>query len=230
MPDRERYIPALGHNWLTPLYDPLQRWIMREERFKRQLLLQARIEPGHHVLDLGCGTGTLTIMIKRQHPQARVVALDGDGRALAIARAKAASAGVQIAFDIGMSFQLPYPDQTFDRVLSSLMFHHLTPENKRRTAREIARVLRPGGELHLVDLGLPHSTLAYLISLFTRQFEETTDNVEGRLPEIFRAAGLDPVEETGWHMSVAGSLSLYQAGRPAVLFHAPPADLRVPHG
>jgi len=50
-----QYIPALGRDWLTPLYDPLQRWVMREDQFKRHLVQQAQIKPGHRVLDLGTG-------------------------------------------------------------------------------------------------------------------------------------------------------------------------------
>ncbi|MBI3537630.1 MAG: methyltransferase domain-containing protein [Chloroflexi bacterium] len=72
------YIPALGRDGLTPLYDPLQKWIMREEKFKRDLIARANIRAGNRVLDLGCGTGTLTILIKQAQPQAHVFALDAD--------------------------------------------------------------------------------------------------------------------------------------------------------
>ena len=60
-----RYIPALSSRWLTPLYDPLLRWGMREETFKSRLIERADIQAGQHVLDLGCGTGTLTLMLKQ---------------------------------------------------------------------------------------------------------------------------------------------------------------------
>jgi hypothetical protein len=51
--NRDEYIPALKYDWLTPLYDPLIRWTLRESTFKRRLLQQARVEKGHRVLDLG---------------------------------------------------------------------------------------------------------------------------------------------------------------------------------
>ena len=81
-----RYIPALSFKWLTPLYDPLLKWVMREESFKRRLIQQANIHPKMKVLDLGCGTGTLTLMLKRAHPEAEVTGLDGDPQVLDIAR------------------------------------------------------------------------------------------------------------------------------------------------
>ncbi|HLF25577.1 MAG TPA: methyltransferase domain-containing protein [Anaerolineae bacterium] len=214
MEKNDKYIPALRHDWLTPLYDPLLRWIMREEKFKRRLIAQADIQPGHHVLDLGCGTATLTVLIKRTHPAAEVVGVDGDPKVLDIGRAKAAKASVGIQLDHGLADQLPYPDQSFDRVLSSLVLHHLTGENKRRAAREVFRVLRPGGELHVVDFGKPHTVWSKLISSLTSRLEEAADNVAGRLPEIFREAGFDLIEETGSHSTVFGSLSFYRARKP----------------
>ena len=210
----DRYIPALGRDWLTPLYDPLQRWAMREDRFKRHLIRQAQIKPGHGVLDLGCGTGTLTILVKQTHPQSEVVGLDGDPKVLAIARAKATKAGLETTFDLGMAFEMPYPDHSFDRVLSSLVLHHLTTENKQRALHEVYRILRPGGELHVVDFGRPHTAWARLISRTLQRFEEVEDNLKGLLPEMFRQAGLDQVAETARYATVFGTLSLYQGQRP----------------
>ena len=51
--DKKRYIPALSFRWLTPLYDPLLKWVMREETFKQRLIQHANIRPGMKVLDLG---------------------------------------------------------------------------------------------------------------------------------------------------------------------------------
>jgi ubiquinone/menaquinone biosynthesis C-methylase UbiE len=79
--------------------------------------------------------------------------------------------------------------ESLDRVVSSMVFHHLNRENKVRALKEIFRVLRPGGELHIADFGKPHKALMYLI-LFSRHFEETSDNIKGLLPEMFRQAGL----------------------------------------
>src|SRR3989304_10139655 len=89
MTREKKYIPALSFRWLTPLYDPLLKWGMREETFKRKLIERAHIQPGEHVLDLGCGTGTLTVMLKRSAPAAHITGLDGDTEVLAIAKAQA---------------------------------------------------------------------------------------------------------------------------------------------
>ena len=211
MVNKTKYIPALGFRWLMPLYDPFLKWGMREQTFKRHLIQQAHIQPGMRVLDLGCGTGTLTILIKQTHPKANVVGLDGDQVVLEIARSKANQAGVNITLDHGMAFQLPYPDNSFDRVLSSLVFHHLTTENKQRTMQEIYRILRAGGELHMVDFGKPRSIYAQLISLVMGRLEEATDNIQGLLPEMIRSAGFKQVEETVQYTTIVGGLSLFRA-------------------
>ncbi len=169
------------------------------------------LKKSHRILDLGCGTATLTILIKKACPEAEVTGLDGDPEILEIARSKVAEAKLDIALDEGMGFELPYPDGSFDRVVSSLVLHHLTHENKTRTFEEILRVLRPGGELHIADFGKPHNAFMFLISLVFRHLEETSDNIKGLLPEMFRNTGFEHVEETMRFMTVFGTLSLYRA-------------------
>lgn len=211
---RNIYIPALKYNWLTAFYDPLIRWTLRESVFKKELIKQAGLINNHRVLDLGCGTATLTLLIKKRFPETDVVGLDGDPEILTIAQKKVAKSGLSVRLDQGMSYELPYPDHTFDRVLSSLFFHHLTNEDKVRTLKEIFRVLRPDGELHIADWGRPHNLL--MRSVFTLVqlldgFETTNDNVRGLLPEMIRMTGFKHVTETSHFNTVFGTLRLIKA-------------------
>ena len=124
---RRTYIPAAGHDWLLPRYDPLVR-LLGGESDHRELVNQAGLRPSHRVLEVGCGTGNLAILIKRLYPGAEVVGLDPDPKALARARRKAEREAVSVQFDSGFSDELPYPNGSFDRVFSSFMFHHLFRE------------------------------------------------------------------------------------------------------
>ncbi|MBI4463665.1 MAG: methyltransferase domain-containing protein [Acidobacteria bacterium] len=215
---RQQYIPALRYHGLTPLYDSILRGTMRETLFKRRLIEQARIEKGHRILDLGCGTATLTLLVRQTCPKAEVVGLDPDAGILGIARAKAARAGLHIALHRAMAYALPYADDSFDRVLSSLVFHHLSTLDKRRALREVLRVLRPGGELHIADWGKPQNVLlraAFLLIQFLDGFETTADNVRGLLPELIRAAGFHEVRVSACYFTPFGTLCLYQAQKIA---------------
>jgi len=189
-----KYIPALSFKILTPLYDTFFKLTRREEFFKSRLIKEANIRPGQRVLDLGCGTGTLTIMTKKAHPDSEVIGIDGDPQVLEIARRKAKEAGASIKFDEGMAYTLPYPDNSFDRVLSSLVFHHLATQDKERTLAEIFRVLKPNGQLHLVDFGEPKGLYPKSISWVMRRFERVDDNINGRIPDMFRKAKFSVVK------------------------------------
>lgn len=207
------FIPAAGHDWLLPLYDPLQ-WILGGDRLKRPLIEQAALQPGFRVLDIGCGTGSLTLLLKRLHPEVAVVGLDPDPKALAIAKRKAERAGLAIQFDQGFSDPLSYPTASFDRVFSSLMFHHLNPDEKRATLREVRRVLAPGGTLHLLDFGPPRSRLARAAAHVLHKAGHVHDNLEGRIPDFLGEGGLQHAEEVAHRGTFVGSLSYYRAVNP----------------
>jgi ubiquinone/menaquinone biosynthesis C-methylase UbiE len=213
---RDGYLPALRFPALTRVYDPVIRLTTREGRFKELLVDQAAPEAGQRILDLGCGTGTLAIQVKRREPGASVVGLDADPEMLSQARQKAERAGVEVTLTEGMSNELPFEDGSFDRVLSTLFFHHLDPKPKRETAREIARVLGKGGELHVADWGPPSDpamALAFLGIRLLDGFENTAENARGKLPAIFEEAGLERAEQTDRLRTVFGTLALYRAER-----------------
>ena len=93
---------------------------------RRKTASLASIQPGEQVLDVGCGTGTLALEVARRAGRAgRVVGVDPSTEQIARARSKATRRNVPVEFQIGVIEHLPFPDQTFDVVLSSLMMHHL---------------------------------------------------------------------------------------------------------
>lgn len=211
------YVPALGYSWLTDAYDSVVRLTTREHTFKRALISQTRVAAGHRVLDIGCGTGTLAIWLKHDEPQAEVTGVDGDPRILMIAERKARATQTSIRYDRALSYELPYSDGQFDRVVSSLFFHHLSPGAKRATAREILRVLRPGGELHVADWGVPANALMRVLFVLVQLLDgirNTQENVSGQLPAIFRDAGFSGVEQRASFATMFGTMALYAASKP----------------
>ena len=216
--DDSQYVSALRFRWLTPAYDVVVRATTRERTFKLALIEQADIRPGQRILDLACGTGTLSVWIKQRCPEASVAGIDGDTSILAIASLKAKKARVSIQFDHGLSVGLPYADGSFDRIVSSLFFHHLSWPDKQRTAQELYRVIRPGGALHVADWGRasgPCMRGAFLAVQLLDGFNNTRDNVAGRLIELFQEARFADVLQTRSFPTVFGTMALYRAAKPA---------------
>ena len=216
MADSQKYIPALRFDWLTGLFDPVLSLTMPEKKFKQALIDQAGLECELPltVLDYGCGTATLSLLLKQRYAHADVYGVDVDAKVLAIAGQKVTRQGLDIRLSQYNGSDLPYPNHAFDRVLSSLVFHHLTRAQKMKALKEIYRVLKPQGQLHIADWGKAKNGLMrsafYTIQLLDG-FATTTDNVKGLLPAYIEDAGFEEVRETGQYSTVFGTLSLYRA-------------------
>jgi len=138
----------------------------RRRRLRRMTITLARIRPGDHVLEVGCGTGDVAIAAcAPAGPRGSVSGIDAGPEMIAVARAKAARAEVAIDFRVEPIEALTYPDATFDIVLSSLMMHHLPDDLKRQGLAEIARVLKPGGRLLIVDVKRPNTRLGRAVNV-----------------------------------------------------------------
>lgn len=182
--DNKDFIPALKYDWLTKVYDPVLQLTMPERKFKSALINQMNIQPNHRVLDFGSGSGTLTMMAARSNPQAEFHGVDVDGKILTMAEKKLKGANLLIQLVQYNGKNLPYPDNHFDRVMSSLVFHHLTLAQKYFALKEIYRVLKPSGEIHIADFGKPVNIMqrvAFMGVQLLDGFGTTGDNVTGRL-------------------------------------------------
>lgn len=212
----ERYVPAAGRAPFTRAYDAILALTMRERRWRSALAgaVLADLPASATVVDVGAGTGTLAIALAAARPDARVIGVDGDEQVLALARRKRGAERVE--WRHGLAGRLPLPDGAADRVVMSLLLHHLGPDGKRAALAEARRVLRPGGRLHIADWGRPADPLmraAFLALQLVDGFDGTRDHAAGRLPALIAGAGF---AEPGIHRRLRtawGSLELLVAVR-----------------
>jgi ubiquinone/menaquinone biosynthesis C-methylase UbiE len=204
------YLPAAGHDWLLPLYDPIVK-LLGGDASRKALLDQATLHPDHRVLEVGCGTGTLVVQIKKLHPHVEVIGLDPDPRALTRAKRKAARASVSIQFDTGFAGDLPYPDASFHRVFSSFMFHHLPADEKGKMLGGVRRVLRPGGELHMLDFEGPEDGAHSFLARLLHSNDRLKDNSEATVLSLMRHAGFSDAQKVGRRAMPFGGAAYYRA-------------------
>jgi ubiquinone/menaquinone biosynthesis C-methylase UbiE len=207
------YIPAAGRDALLPGYDLLTR-LLGMNRVYDTLVAQAEIAAGLRVLEIGCGTGNVTTRVKRAEPGADVVGTDPDP--LALARAQRKARGMTgIRFERAYAQELPFADGEFDRVLSSMMLHHLDYDMKAGAAAEIHRVLRPGGVLHIVDIGGPVTASDGLMARRMLRSPHAAGNLGDTIPRLLTTVGFDCTEIGTRRSRFIGRLTFYRATRPA---------------
>jgi len=141
----------------------------REREFRDRLAALVDLAPGESVLDVGCGTGSLVLASKRRVGRAGLVTdIDASPEMIERARRKAKNKGDGIHFEVARVESLPFPNETFDVILSTLMMHHLPRATRERCVSEMRRVLRPGGRLLVVDFEKPANKRGGLIARFHR--------------------------------------------------------------
>ncbi len=194
--DTTKYIPALRFKWLTPLYDFFLGITMPEKKIKKQLINCAAISDDSKVLDFGCGTGTLTIMAKQSHPGAHIIGIDIDVKILNRAIRKVQAKGLDILLLNYDGVKLPFQNNSFQRVISCLVFHHLDTDTKQSVLAEIFRVLNKNGQLYIADFGRSNSWIQRTLFNIIRGldgFKSTKANADGLLPKLISAAGFENV-------------------------------------
>jgi SAM-dependent methyltransferase len=209
-----RYVPALGLQALTGLYDMVLALTMRERRWRPRLCerIAAHVPRGGRVVDVGAGTGTLAIAIAARRPDAHVIAIDGDPEVLRLAQRKPGAE--RVTWRQGLAGELALEEASADAVLMSLLLHHLDPVAKHRALADARRVLRPDGRLHVADWGRPQDPVlraAFAVVQLIDGREGTRDHAAGLLPVYLAQAGFPRVERYGRLRTGFGTLELIEA-------------------
>ena len=167
------------------------------------------INEGEKILDFGCGTGTLLIIAKIRFPNAYLSGVDIDENILEIASKKIKRRNLDIELKKYSGDKLPFRNNFFDKVMSSLVFHHLNKEQKINSLEEIYRILKKNGLVVIGDFGKPQNKLVWLMAKIISWIEPTEENMKGMIPEYMKKAGFRDIKVGRYINTFFGSVTVY---------------------
>ncbi|AVH69125.1 class I SAM-dependent methyltransferase [Nostoc sp. 'Lobaria pulmonaria (5183) cyanobiont'] len=193
------------------LYDGISRLaalsVGGEARFRQLALQGLTIHSDTQVLDLCCGSGQTTEFLVKTSQN--VTGLDASPKSLQRARLNVPEASYIEAF----AEKMPFPDNLFDLVHTSIALHEMQPQQLRKIINEVYRVLKPGGVFTLVDFHAPTNPMFWPgISVFLLLFETETawELLKTDLAELLAKTGFEVSKST---LYAGGSLQVIQANK-----------------
>jgi demethylmenaquinone methyltransferase / 2-methoxy-6-polyprenyl-1,4-benzoquinol methylase len=146
---------------LGPTYDRYARLLSfgQDPRWRRFLVSRLDVGPNARVLDVATGTAAVALELVQQHG-CSVVGIDRSPEMLAIARQRVADRGLNAKIELqeGRAETLPFPDGSFDALTVTYLLRYV--DDPAATVGELARVVRPGGTMALLEFGVPQARVA----------------------------------------------------------------------
>lgn len=152
--------------------------------WKRATLERAAARPGHHILDIAGGTGDLTAKFAKQvGPTGRVVLADINASMLNVGRDKLMNLGMgqDVEYVQANAEALPFPDNTFDRITIAFGLRNVTDKDK--ALRSMARVLKPGGRLLVLEFSKPTN------AVFEKVYDQYSFQILPRIGQLVTQDG-----------------------------------------
>lgn len=172
---------------IAPSYDRINQILSFgiHHRWRRRLIRASGARPGHAVLDCATGTGDLALEFARTvGASGEVVGTDFCPEMLEPAPAKASARGLQVQFEVADAMALPYEDNRFD--LASISFGIRNVDDPVVCLREMARVVRPGGRVMVLEFGQPRGLFGGLYRFYSNTVIPTVGGWLSGSPEAYR--------------------------------------------
>jgi len=215
-----KFIPALGYDFLSDYYDLAIKLTMPEKKFRNKLVDYINPKENEKILEFGFGTGQNIIILKQRFPESDVQGVDIDPKIKSIAEYKLNKTGIEAPLFLYDGNKLPFEDNSFDKVYSSLVFHQLDMITKLKCLLEINRILKPNGELVIGDWGKAKTKwmrFSFYIVQLLDGFKTTNDNVRGLMPNFIERAGFDNVFIAHSINTAIGTFSYFTARKNEII-------------
>jgi ubiquinone/menaquinone biosynthesis C-methylase UbiE len=168
------------------------------QAYKRQAYELLSVEPGHHILDVGCGLGDdVRQLAALVGPAGRVVGLDSSQAMVEVARQRSLGTNLPVEFHVGDAERLDITDAAFDRCRADRICQHL--QEPQKAIAEMARVVRPGGKIVIAEpdygtMAIDSDNRALSRRILDFYCDQVCQGWIGRqLPRLFKEAGLTDV-------------------------------------
>lgn len=204
---RIEHTKPLTVGFLTPFYDCVIK-VFAFEKFYQTIADQIPPSGKKQILDIGTGTANLAIAIKKRSPKAEIVGIDPDEKILKIAKEKIQKEKLDIKLVRAYAQKLPLKLQSFNYVVSSFAIHHIPSHLKKQAFLEMHRVLRSGGTILIIDIGVPKNLPAKIVGTVFSLIEAVGPNLRGFIPKALKEVGFRDVKEIE---SKFGLISFYRA-------------------
>lgn len=209
------HLPPLHLRILTSVYRLSFGLMIDDPLWLEPLIESAAPRSGDRILHFGAGSAGRALLLAIRYPEASFAIVDSDRRSLSRVRrqivAKKAR-NVELA-ELDRE-RLPFGNAVFDKVVSSLSFHQIDGARKIETAREMIRVLRRGGTLHVADFDQARSQRERVVlNLAKYIYGESSiqTHMDGSWPEALSKAGFMSIKRLSSHSVNVGRVSVLRA-------------------
>ena len=168
------------------------------------------------ILNFGPGSISTTIALALRYPETTFVGVDPDPKAVRKAKRRIARKQIHnvVLTDAPLHARLPFDANSFDKAVCVLTFHDRLPDEKLHIARELMRVLKRGGTLHVADYDKPDMPGEGGILEFTRHVSglaAAEPHISGNWTECLKKAGFSGIRRQSSQSITIGRISVVKA-------------------
>jgi len=198
------------------LHDAFFIVMVRDRSWQEPLIASLSPEATNRILDFGPGSSSTAVALAVRYPEATFVGAEPDPKAVEKARRRIARHQIAniTVIEAPLHDRLPFQAGSFDKIVCVLTLHDRLPDEKLGIAKEMMRVLRRGGTLHVADYDRPDTPGERGVLEFTRYISGAAaaePHISGSWTGFLAKAGFSGVRRQSSHSIGIGRISVVKA-------------------